>query len=370
MNWRRFVGRARADTEQEQELEFYVETTAEEYISRGMNREEAYAAALKKLGNTTSIREEVYQMNTVAVFDSVWRDIRHALRSLRREPGFSLTATLTLALGIGATTVIFSIVNSVLLKPLGYPGADRLVALTHAAAGSQTELVSAPFLHFTYLHGSRTFESSGLWQNLKVTVTGLAEPEEVSSLRVTSQVLPLLRVTPVIGRVFSDKDDSPGGPATTILAYGYWQRRFGGDPSAVGRALTIDGQLHTIIGVMPSTFRFLDQKMDLIRPLQLNPTNTFLGYFAYRGIARMKPRVSLAQANADVNRMIPLAIEAFPPFRGGSREAFRANAYRADLHLLKDSVVGEFGNTLWVLMGTIGLVLLIACVNCAFAQQE
>ena len=363
MNWRRFFTRAQADSEQQQEMEFHVEVTAEEYMARGMSPESARQAARRKLGNMALVREEVYRMNTINVLDSLGRDLRGAVRSMRLNTSFSLIAVLTLALGIGATTAIFSVVNGVLLRPLPYPNADRLVALIHGAPRAPTELTSAPFLHFTYVQNSRTFAATGLWQNAHAAVTGLAEPEQVNTIRVTSQILPLLGAEPLVGRVFSDLDDSPGNPLTAILAYGYWQRRFGGNGSVIGRQLTLDGQPHTIIGVMPARFRFLDQKVDVLRPLQLNRQATFLGFFAFRGIARLNPGVTLAQANSDVNRMIPIAIDAFPPFRGGSREAFRANGFRGNLRLLKDSVVGDLGNTLWALMGTIGLVLLIACAN-------
>src|SRR5262245_9725977 len=161
MNWRRIIKRTLADDELQQELESYIEITAEEYVARGMAPDEARLAARRKLGNATRIREEVYEMNTATFVETMIQDLRHSFRMFRLNPAFSLTAVLTLAIGIGATTVIFSIVNGVLLKPLPYPEPDQLVSLGHAS--NSGVMASADFLYFTYAEHTETFQASGLW---------------------------------------------------------------------------------------------------------------------------------------------------------------------------------------------------------------
>ena len=178
--------------------------------------------------------------------------LNQVLRSLARMPGFTAVAVLTLALGIGANTAIFSVIEGVLLKPLPYLSADQLVVLDHAAPGVNLKHAgSAPFLYFTYREDGRVFQDVGMWTGDTVSVTGLAEPEEVPPLDVTDGILPMLGAQPVLGRLFSKADDTPGGPETVMLSAGYWRSRFGGDPSAVGRRIMLDGRPREIIGVLP-----------------------------------------------------------------------------------------------------------------------
>ncbi len=292
--------------------------------------------------------------------------LKHILRRLIKSPGFTLITALTLAVGIGANSAIFTVIEGVLLKPLAYPGAERLVAVNHNAPGINfPEAGSAPFLYFTYRDEGRTFAASGVWRPRKASITGLVEPEEVDTIDVTADVLPALGVSPAIGRWFSEKDDSPGAPETVILTYGYWKERFGGDSSVLGQRIITDGSARDIIGVMPKSFRFLTEHPALIRPLRFNRTETFIGDFSYRGIARLRPGVTLAEARADVARMIPIGIEKFPVLQGYNKKMYADALFAPDLKPLKDEVVGDIGKTLWVLLGTIGVVLLIACANVA-----
>jgi predicted permease len=362
MSWLRFLRRAEWDAERRREIESYVEIETGENLARGMPPAEARTAARRKFGNSTLVREEIYGMNTITFLDSLGRDLRYALRGMRRNPGFTAIAVLTLALGIGATTAIFNVINGVLLKPLPYPDPDGLIALGHATPTGT--MGSSFFLHFTYQDESETFDS-GLWVNLSSSVTGLGGPEQVRAIPVTQQVLPILGVQPLVGRVFSAEDDVPGNPLTAVLTYGYWQRQFGGGLSAIGQRLTIDGRPHEIIGVMPEGVRFLDVDADLFRPLQPDRSRAELGNFNANAVARLRPGAAIEQARADVARMISIAVETYPPPGGTSREYLRQMGYRGDLRPLKDFVVGDVGNTLWVLMGTVGLVLLIACANVA-----
>jgi predicted permease len=292
---------------------------------------------------------------------------RYVLRRLRRAPVFTAVTLLTLAAGVGANTAIFSVLESVLLKPLPYPQPDRLVGVWHSAPGvGIAELEAGPSNYFVYREQSRVFEDIGLYAGDSVSVSGQAEPEQVVALLVTDGVLPILGVPAYLGRRFSLRDDSPGSPETVMLGYGYWKRKFGGDRAMVGRTLRIDGKPREVIGVLPASFHFMGaEDPPLLMPLRFDRDKTFLGNFSYRAVARLRPGATLAQASADVARMLPIVMRSFPAPPGVNVKVF-ANAHIAPmLRLLRQDVLGDVGNSLWVVMGTLGLVLLIACANVA-----
>jgi putative ABC transport system permease protein len=292
--------------------------------------------------------------------------MRHVIRRLIHMPLFTTIAVATLAIGIGANAAIFTVVEGVLLKPLPFAEPGELIDVNHSAVGvGMTNAGSSPFLHFTYLAESKTLQEVGLWRSNTSSVTGRGEPEEVDDIAVTHSVLPALGVQPQLGRWFSEQDDTPGTADTVMLTYGFWKTKFGGDASILGQKLLVDGRPRDIIGVMPERFRFLDRKPALILPLRLDPNKTFLGNFSYQGIARLKKGVTIDQASADVARMIPIGIARYPPFPGYSAKMFEEARLAPAFKPLKDTLVGEIGGVLWVLMGTIGLVLLIACANVA-----
>lgn len=291
---------------------------------------------------------------------------RHILRRLVRTPGFAVVTILTLALGIGANTAIFSVIEGVLLKPLPYPQPERLIGLSHTApAINLATLNMCPSFYFTYREQSQTMQDVGIWDNGSESVTGSGEPEQVATLYVSDGTLPLLGVRPALGRGFSRKDTETGNPDAVILTYGYWQSHFGGAVAAIGRSITIGGKPREIAGVMPQNFRFLDEKFEIIRPFQFNRAKVHLGQFGFAGIARLKPGVTLQQANADVARMIPISFASFPAPNGFSVSMFTQAHLAPKLQPLMRDVVGDIGDTLWILMGTIGIVLLIACANVA-----
>lgn len=292
--------------------------------------------------------------------------LTHVLRRLVHFPVFTIVAVFTLAIGIGANSAIFAVVYGVLLKPLPYPHPDELVAVDHAAPGVDLPSAgAAPFLYFTYRDRSKSFRDIGMWQGDTASVIGLAEPEEIRVIAVTDGVLPVLGVRPALGRLFTRADDTPGTPETVILAHGYWQSRFGGQASAIGRRVIFDGRAREIIGVVPASFRFLDRDVSAFLPMRLDRGKTFLGGFSYQGIARLAPGTMLDRATADVERLIPVAIATFPTPPGFSLKMFADARLGARLRPLKEDLVGEVGRVLWVLMGTIGMVLLIACANVA-----
>jgi putative ABC transport system permease protein len=288
------------------------------------------------------------------------------LRRLVGLPVFTAIAVATLAIGIGANAAIFSVIEGVLLKPLPYPAAEELVAIDHRAPGVNLERAgSAPFLYFTYREDARTLQNLGLWVSDTVSVTGLDRPEEVITLHVTDGVLPALQVQAALGRIFSAHDDLPGSAETVVLTSGFWRSKFGGDRTAIGRRLLLDGRPREIIGVLPETFSFLDVKAAVLLPLRLDRSKTHLGNFSYNAVGRMKPGVTVAQVNADMGRLIPLALQRFPPFPGFSVKMFEDARLGPAARPLKEHVIGDVSTVLWVLMGTIGMVLLIACANVA-----
>lgn len=287
-------------------------------------------------------------------------------RRLVRAPLFSIVAILTLGIGIGANTAIFSVVNGVLLKPLPFHDADRLVGVWHTAPGINLPLLNqGPTNYFVYREETQTFEDIALWQGAAVSITGTGEPERIQALRVTDGWLDILRVRPALGRDFTLEDDTPGSPDRLMLSHAYWQRRFGGDASAVGRTLTVDGRAFEVIGVLPQDFRFLDRNPLVVLPMRFNRAEVHVGNFSYQGIARLKPGATLESANADVARMLPMTVERFKLPPGFSRQMFDDAKIGPLVRPLAQDVIGDTGQMLWILLGTVGLVLLIACANVA-----
>ncbi len=232
---------------------------------------------------------------------SLRNQLKHVSRRLMRSPMFTVVTLLTIALAVGANSAIFSVINGILLKPLPYPDPGSLVSVWQSAPGiGIADMNLSPSDYFTFRDENRTFQQFGIWGGGSVSVTGISAPEQVQRLLVTEGTLNALGVQPILGRWFTATDDSRGSPETALLTYGYWQRRFGGSSSAIGQRILVDGEPKEIIGVMPQSFRFLDEKPDLIFPFRFDRNKVFLGNFSFQGIARLKSGVTLAQANADV----------------------------------------------------------------------
>jgi predicted permease len=368
MSWRRFFLRARWDRERSAELESYLQIETDDNIARGMSAPEARRAAHRKLGNTLGIREEIYRMNSLGFVDSLARDLRYATRGMRRRLTFTIAAVLTLALGIGANTAIFTVVYGVLIKPLSYPNSDQLVSLKHTASGLNSGTLSmSPSMYFTYRDESRVFQNVGIWTTGGQTITGLGEPEQARVAFVTYDVLHALGVQPMLGRWFSQADETPptSGPDPVIATYGYWQRRLGGNEAALGRSLTIDARPSQIVGVMPASFRFPNFDPELILVQRFDRSRLFLGTFGVQGLARLKPGLTLRDAETDLHRLLPIWMNAWPAPPGAGREVVENWKIAPVVQTLKNEIVGNVANMLWVLMGTIGIVLLIACANIA-----
>jgi putative ABC transport system permease protein len=293
--------------------------------------------------------------------------LKQALRRLARAPVFTGMTLITLAIGVGANTVIFSVVEGVLLKPLEYPRSEQLIGVWLNAPGiGLQKLGMAQFIYFIDREQSATLQDIGVYSSKSLSVTGAGDPEHVKGLDVSDGTLPVLGVSPVLGRLFTRQDDMAGVPATVLLSYGYWRQKYGGSASAIGRSITVDGKPREIIGVLPREFHFLDEADDaLILPMQWDRNKTELGDFSYKAIARLKPGTTIAQANADQARLLPIAIRSFPAPQGFSPAIFDKAQLQPDLRPLKQDVIGNVSAVLWVLMGSIAIVLLVACANVA-----
>ncbi len=291
---------------------------------------------------------------------------RRVARLLSRAPLFTAAAVVTLGVGIGANTAIFSVVYGVLLRPLPFAHPETLVAVWHSAPGLGFPVMNqSPATYLTYREEGRTFEDIGMWDNTAVSVTGAGEPERVEALLVTDGTLAVLRVEPVLGRRFTADDDSPRTAETVMLTHGYWQRKFGGDRDVIGRQIMIDSRPREVIGVLPAGFKFLNNNPQVLLPFRFNRAEVFVGNFSYQAVARLKPGVTIEQANADIARMIPLIIERFPLPPGFTRTMFEEVKMGPLVRPLSADVIGDVGRVLWVLLGTVAIILLIACANVA-----
>jgi putative ABC transport system permease protein len=362
-----------------QELSQHLEDRWRELVAGGASEDEATHLALAEFRDGNLLAQYLAPLQQAQALTpitpgettghplrDVWQDLRYAMRMVRRHFAFSLTAVLTLAFGIGATTAMFSVVNGVLIKPLPYPDAENVVTVgVSAVFGTERTLdfALAPRMFASRTENGRSFQEFGLFNGSATTVKGLGSPERTDTLQVTRGVLTALGVQPVLGRWFSPNDDRPGAPDTVILSNGYWQRRFGGDPGVIGRVMTIASRPHDVIGVMPASFSLRGVPVDLILPFQFDPDQP-PALFCCRGVARLTPGATLAEANADVARMLDVWKQS-DPAAVQNRAGLEALQLAPAVRPLKDDVVGDVARVLWVLLGSISLLLVIACANVA-----
>jgi predicted permease len=359
----KFVFRRRAQRNQEllEEMQAHLSLAEREAMESGKTPKEAHAAAHQEFGNVGLAAEVTRDAWGWRWLEDLLADLGFGLRMLRKNPGFTAVGLLTIAIGIGANAAVFSVVNSVLLKPLNYPKAEELVALHQTAPGAagladfENGLLLSPSMYFTYAEQTRSFQSLGVWIAGTANVTGLAEPEQVRTVEVSNGVLQALGTPPQVGRWFSAADQIPRGPERVMLSYGYWQRRFGGDRAVIGQNITVDSR--------PS--QFVDADFDLVGPLAFERDKLILAGFGFHGIARLKPGATIAEANADITRMLPIWMDSWSNGPGTNPHIYETWKITPMIRPLKQEVIGNVGELLWVVMGTIGLVLLIACANVA-----
>ncbi len=370
MSWlKQLFERRRLYGELSEEIREHLEEKIEELVAGGMPRKEAAYAASREFGNVTLTEEDSRTVWRWPPVEELLADVRYGLRALRRNPMFTAVALLTIAIGIGANTAVFSVVNSVLLKPLNYPNAEQLVSLHQIAPGApgladfESGLHLSASMYFTYAEHNRAFQSLGVWDAGTASVTGLAEPEQVRTIEVSDGVLQALDVPPAVGRWLSEADQVPRGPERVMLSYGYWQRRFGGDRSVVGRNITVDARPREVVGVMRKGFRLVDTDFDVMVPLAFDRGKLILAGFGFEGVGRVKPGVTVAEANADLTRMLPIWMDSWTNGPGTNSHFYETWKITPMIRPLKREVIGNVSDVLWVVMGTIGVVMLIACAN-------
>jgi predicted permease len=372
MNWLAGIfRRSKVYGDLAEEMRLHLEERTEQFMSEGMGRTEAEQAARRAFGNAPLLQERSREVWHLPLVESLGSDLKLVFRRLGKSPGFAATVILTLAIGIGANAAVFSVLSSVLFKPLPYPESDQLVAVHLTAPGAagladfSNGLRLSPSMYFTFAEQNRTFQSLGAWITGTANVTGIDQPHEVHTALITDGVLQTLSVPPLLGRWLLSADQSPHGAKAVMLSYGYWQRRFGGDRSVIGRSIAVDAQPREIVGVMPKGFRLVNADFDMLVPLRFDRNMETLAGFSYQGIARLSPGILIAQADADVTRMLPIWMDSWSNGPGIDSHFYETWRITPAIRPLKQEVLGSVGDVLWVVMATIGVVMLIACTNVA-----
>lgn len=352
---RALLGREAVIRDIDEELRAHVEMEAEANVRRGMTPEAARRAALLSFGNYDSVRDAAYGVRGGGVVETLLQDVRYAARMLAKRPGFTAVAVLTLALGIGANTSIFSVVNAVLLRPLPYKDAERLVVVYETDAKGEDFYPAAPANYLAWKARAGSFEELAALSNKGWggNLTGEGEPERLQGFQVTANLFPFLGASPALGRNFLPEEDRPGGEQVVILSHGLWQRRFAGDTGVVGRTLTINGRGYAVVGVMPQDFRFY-QQADLWTPMAFDAAeeSNAQDHYLY-AVGRLRPGVTPEQARSEAAQVLR-AVAAVP-----------AEANSASVVYAQEGLVREVRPVLFLLLGAVGFVLLIACTNVA-----
>jgi predicted permease len=358
MNWiKQLLSRRRLYGDLSQEIREHLEEKVDELVASGMSREEATHAARREFGNATLIEERGREVWSWSWLETLGQDVRYGFRQLRRSPGFTVIAVLTLALGIGANAVIFSAVNGVLLRPLPYPNSNRLAQVwsTNPHTNRWGDWVSYPDF-VDWRAQNKVFEDLVAYRTWLTNITGGDHPEALFAVLASSSLFSVLQSQPLLGRSFLPDEDKPGHNRVVVLSDALWRSRFGSDPHLVGKAVVINGESYTVIGIMPPRFRF---PLDLPEgvpspsvwfPLGLDPSQSDRGSHNYRVVGRLRPGVTLSQAQADMEAIARNLAQEYPADQSlGIKVAG-----------LEENVTSEVRPALLVLLGAVGLVLLIA----------
>jgi predicted permease len=353
----------RRDRELAEEIESHLQMHIEDNLRSGMTPEEARRAALLKFGGVESAKESYRDRRGLPLLETFVQDLRFGARMLRRNPGFTAVAVLTLALGIGANSAIFSVVNAVLLKPLPYENGERLVVIQQGAprAGFPNVSFSVPEI-LDYRAQNHTLDALVEYHSMSFILLGRKEPERVQTGVVSWNFFDVFGVKPLLGRAFHADDEKPGAPAVLLLTYEYWIRSFGGDPTVVNKTFTMNDRLHTVIGVLPPLPQYPDEN-DVFMPTTACPFRSSPQMMANRSdhmmnvFGLMKPGVSIRQATVDLNGIILNAQHAYPDVYPSN---FDVGAWALSL---REQLTQNARPTMLVLLGAAGFVLLIACAN-------
>ena len=328
----------------------------ERFVRRGMDPTEAFYAARRQFGGVTQVKEQMMERRTMRLVEDVTRDVRHAARGLWRSPGFSLAVILTLALGIGGNTAVFSVVDQLLLRPLPYPDGDQLVMVEESSGGRPADVSPANWLDWQ--RESRTFRRFAAWRPWAFTLTGTGEPRRVNAQQVSSEFFPVLGVAPLLGRTISDEDDRPNGPPVAVLSYRAWQEQLGGDRRAIGRTVQLNERPYEIVGVMPAGFRFVREDIDLWTAYQLDRNRpwrqTTDGRFV-DVVGRLADGATIRTARSEMEGIAR---------RLAATYAFNKNT-SVTVTPLREVLTGQVRTSVLVLFAGVGVLLAIACFNVA-----
>ena len=344
------------ERELDDEIRYHVEHLTDDYIASGISPEEARSAAMREMGPIEPRKEECRDARGLALVDSLRQDLRYALRALRRSPGFSAVAILSLALGIGANTTIFTFVNAVLLRPLPYPDSDRLIVLREQNLGSQSTVNVHPLNFIEWRARARAFEALALVQMPPLNVLSGSGAEQLVRAQTTPEIFRVFGVAPALGRGFTDAEARPGGDQVVVLGYGFWQRWFAGDPGVLGRQLAVREGSLTIVGVAPPGLRIGSAEPEAFTPLAINPANPgSIGSRSFQCYGRLRGGISVAAARAE---MTVIASDL-------ARQHQLDEGMGVFVSSLHDYLVTEGRPALRLLMAVVAAVLLIACANLA-----
>jgi putative ABC transport system permease protein len=344
------------DRDMEREMAFHVDSLARDYARDGLSDVDAQRAARRQFGNLTRLKERGHDERTMRLVEDVTRDVRHAARGLWRSPGFSLAVILTLALGIGGNTAVFSVVDQLLLRPLPYPDGDQLV-MVEESVGANPHADVSPANWLDWQRESRTFRRFAAWRSWSFTLTGTGEPRRVNAQQVSSEFFPLLGVAPLLGRTTSDEDDRPNGPRVAVLSYRAWQNELGGDPRAIGHTVQLDDRAYEIVGVMPPGFRFVQQDVDLWTASQLDRTRPWRETEGrvIHVVGRLAADATIGTARSEMEGIARRLAAIY---------AFNKNT-SVTVTPLREVLTGQVRTSVLVLFAGVGVLLAIACFNVA-----
>jgi putative ABC transport system permease protein len=356
MNLRRFVGREAKDAELAEEIQSHLAHDEDLRRARGVDAEEARRQARVKLGGQNTVREGEWRYRSLPWVENLWRDLKFAARSLAKTPGFTIIAIVVIAVGIGVNTAVFSVINTVLLKPLIFPDQDSLVVLANTWAGDTVAGANVPKFNIwrqqTSIFSKLAAYDSGAGLNL----TGGDHPLQVQGVHVSQQYFDMLGAPVIAGRTFTQAEDAPNGGRVTVLSYALWKSRFGGNPKMVGSTIQLDGQPYLVVGVIGKSF-VMDTPNDLYLPFQFD-MNTQDQQHYFMVAARLKPGITMGQANAQLKLAADQYRRTYGVLSLGPQETFVVESVLSQW-------VGDSRKSLWMLMGAVAFVLLIACANVA-----
>jgi len=358
--WRALIHKDEMEHELDEEMQFHLERDIEQKVRSGMTPEDARYAALKSFNGFDQSKEECRSARGVGLIENILRDISYSVRVLLKNHAFTIVVILTLALGIGANTAIFSFANGILLRPLPYPQSDRLAVLDETALKRGVDSMSVSFPNFLdWREQNKVFEDIAIYSGTnRFSLTGAGEPVELRGSYISQGLFEVLRVSPILGRTFTTNEDRPDEDAVVILGYDLWQRNFGGDPQIVGRKIMISNRPRTIVGVMPRGFKF-PEVSELWAPLALT-TKTFTRTdHGLNAIARLKDGVSFTEAQTEMNTIATRIEQQNPVTNEG---------LGVKVTSLHQNLTGDYRQALLILLGVVGCVLLVACVNVANLQ--